>query len=114
MGLSTPHCSNSYLSQEFSDSIGKLAYNPHATNAFPFRASIAMTRLSEFDEIPEGASMNRQFALVLAFALAASQPTLAQSSSAPYRVVKTISVGGDEGWDYVAVDSAARSVYVSH
>ncbi len=31
-----------------------------------------------------------------------------------YHVIKTISVGGDEGWDYVAVDSDARRVYVSH
>jgi DNA-binding beta-propeller fold protein YncE len=29
-------------------------------------------------------------------------------------VIKTISVPGDEGWDYVAVDSDARRVYVSH
>ena len=31
-----------------------------------------------------------------------------------YRVVKTLPIGGDEGWDYLAVDSAARRVYVSH
>lgn len=31
-----------------------------------------------------------------------------------YRLAKTLPVGGDEGWDYVAVDSAARRVYVSH
>ena len=31
-----------------------------------------------------------------------------------YRVTQTIAVGGDEGWDYVAVDSAARHVFVSH
>jgi DNA-binding beta-propeller fold protein YncE len=31
-----------------------------------------------------------------------------------YHVIKTISVLGDEGWDYVAVDSDARRVYVSH
>jgi DNA-binding beta-propeller fold protein YncE len=29
-------------------------------------------------------------------------------------VIKTLPVGGDEGWDYVAVDSNARRVYVSH
>src|SRR5207302_5845687 len=27
---------------------------------------------------------------------------------------KTISIPGEEGWDYVGVDSAARRVYVSH
>ncbi len=31
-----------------------------------------------------------------------------------YHVAKTIAVGGDEGWDYVAVDSDARRIYVSH
>jgi YVTN family beta-propeller protein len=31
-----------------------------------------------------------------------------------YHVIKTISIPGDEGWDYVAVDSDARRVYVSH
>ncbi|MGH9494812.1 MAG: YncE family protein [Candidatus Sulfotelmatobacter sp.] len=36
------------------------------------------------------------------------------AQSGQYRVTKTISVAGDEGWDYVSVDSAARRVYVSH
>jgi DNA-binding beta-propeller fold protein YncE len=31
-----------------------------------------------------------------------------------YVLAKTISIPGDEGWDYVGVDSAARRVYVSH
>src|SRR5213593_783430 len=30
-----------------------------------------------------------------------------------YQVIKTIPVGGEGGWDYVYVDSAARRVYVS-
>ena len=34
--------------------------------------------------------------------------------SSGYYVAKTIAVGGDEGWDYVAVDSDARRLYVSH
>src|SRR5262249_50733854 len=38
----------------------------------------------------------------------------AQSSSISYHLVKTIAVGGDEGWDYLAVDSIGRRVYVSH
>jgi hypothetical protein len=41
----------------------------------------------------------------------------ARTSSQPpsgYRLVKTLPAGGDEGWDYVAVDSGARRVYVSH
>jgi hypothetical protein len=31
-----------------------------------------------------------------------------------YHVVKTVPVPGDEGWDYVYVDSDARRVYISH
>jgi DNA-binding beta-propeller fold protein YncE len=31
-----------------------------------------------------------------------------------YHMIKTIPIGGDGGWDMVAVDSAARRVYVSH
>ena len=30
-----------------------------------------------------------------------------------YHVIKTIPIGGEGGWDYVYVDSAARRVYVS-
>jgi len=43
------------------------------------------------------------------FARAAAKP------GAPgYHVIKTVSVPGDEGWDYVYVDSDARRVYISH
>src|SRR5690242_16088619 len=42
----------------------------------------------------------------------------ARSNAAPassgYTLAKTISIPGDEFWDYVGVDSAARRVYVSH
>src|SRR6058998_2452729 len=34
-------------------------------------------------------------------------------ASSGYHVIKTIPVGGEGGWDYVYVDSAARRVYVS-
>jgi len=40
--------------------------------------------------------------------------TASPAGESGYRVTKTIPVGGDEGWDYVTVDSAARRVYVSH
>ena len=58
--------------------------------------------------------MKKLAALVL-FSLStviASQP--AQSAAGDYHVTQTIAVGGDDGWDYVAVDSAARHVFVSH
>jgi DNA-binding beta-propeller fold protein YncE len=31
-----------------------------------------------------------------------------------YHLIKTVPVPGDEGWDYLAVDSHARRVYISH
>jgi DNA-binding beta-propeller fold protein YncE len=37
-----------------------------------------------------------------------------QAQTGSYRLAKTISIAGDEGWDYVAVDSDLRRVYVSH
>ncbi len=52
------------------------------------------------------------FVVLAAFSLVAT--LAAQSGAGQYRLTKTISVGGDEGWDYVTVDSEARRVYVSH
>lgn len=37
-----------------------------------------------------------------------------QPGPSGYHVIKTIPIPGDEGWDYVAVDTGARRVYVSH
>ena len=36
------------------------------------------------------------------------------SAAEPYRLLKEIPVGGDGGWDYLTVDSAAQRLYVSH
>jgi DNA-binding beta-propeller fold protein YncE len=38
----------------------------------------------------------------------------AVAGSSGYHVVKTIPIGGAGGWDYCALDSAARRLYVSH
>src|SRR6202140_2110793 len=38
----------------------------------------------------------------------------AKPGSSGYHVIKTVSVPGDEGWDYVYVDSDARRVFISH
>ncbi len=53
------------------------------------------------------------FTMVIVFAMAAS----AQSPPAPagqsgYHLLKTIPVGGTEGWDYVTMDSDARRLYI--
>jgi hypothetical protein len=56
----------------------------------------------------------KKFAAVLFGFVFAAAGAQAQSGASKYHVVKTISIPGDEGWDYVGVDSAARRVYVSH
>jgi DNA-binding beta-propeller fold protein YncE len=48
---------------------------------------------------------------ILAGILTCGGSSVAQSG---YKLTKTLSVAGDEGWDYVTVDSGARRVYVSH
>jgi hypothetical protein len=58
-------------------------------------------------------------AISAALALAVSAtPSPRPASPAPgasgYHVIKTVPVPGDEGWDYIAVDSDARRVYISH
>jgi YVTN family beta-propeller protein len=42
-----------------------------------------------------------------------AQPQTAKPASG-YHLVKRIEVGGEGGWDYLTVDSAARRLYVSH
>ena len=49
----------------------------------------------------------KKLALLLAIASATSL-------SAAYHVTRHINIGGNGGWDYLAVDSAARRLYVSH
>lgn len=40
--------------------------------------------------------------------------SLAFAAATGYHVVGEIAIGGDGGWDYLTVDSAARRLYVSH
>ena len=48
------------------------------------------------------------------FSAAIFSHAAAKPGSSGYHVIKTIPVPGDEGWDYVYVDSDARRVYISH
>jgi hypothetical protein len=67
-------------------------------------------------------SRNRWFlVLFCVLAIAAMALPMPQASAVPpqagsskYHVARTIAVAGDEGWDYLTVDSDARHVYVSH
>ena len=48
-------------------------------------------------------------------AIAASALLVASAhAESPYHLLKEIPVGGDGGWDYCSVDSAAHRLYVSH
>ena len=49
-----------------------------------------------------------------ALALLAAAAPLAAQAPPPYHVAKSIPIGGEGGWDYLAVDTAAHRLYVSH
>jgi DNA-binding beta-propeller fold protein YncE len=68
--------------------------------------SIAMQKLRNF--------LLLSLLLLAAIAVCANKLGAAQAGNGKYKVTKTIAVGGDEGWDYVTVDSAERRLYVSH
>jgi hypothetical protein len=53
-------------------------------------------------------------ASLAAISVVGSSSRAAAAGSSGYQVIKTIPVPGDDGWDYVAVDSAARRIYISH
>jgi hypothetical protein len=61
------------------------------------------------------ATIGSLFALLVfcaaTFLRVAAAPTPGASG---YHVIKTVPVPGDEGWDYILVDSEARRVYISH
>ena len=50
----------------------------------------------------------------LALLLCGLGAALTARAAEPYHLLKEIPVGGDGGWDYLSVDSAARRLYVSH
>ncbi|MEI6669953.1 MAG: YncE family protein [Acidobacteriota bacterium] len=55
--------------------------------------------------------------VVVFAALAAGQFSLQatlRAADGPYKQVAEIKIGGEGGWDYLSVDSAARRLYVSH
>jgi YVTN family beta-propeller protein len=58
--------------------------------------------------------MQRLVVFAVFAALAVVVPQAAESADGGYRVTKTLAIGGDDGWDYVGIDSSARRVYVSH
>src|SRR5262249_36271385 len=57
------------------------------------------------------AAMQRSAALLT---LALSAVIMATPADGAYRLLQTISVPGNDGWDHPTVDSAARQLYVTH
>jgi len=55
--------------------------------------------------------MKLMFAMVAAFSLFASA-ALADDAAGPYKLLKSVTVGGDGRWDYVKVDSDNRRLYI--
>jgi len=51
--------------------------------------------------------------IVLASTLLAAN-ILAQTNNPSYKIIKKISVAGDGGWDYLAVDEIAQNLFLSH
>jgi DNA-binding beta-propeller fold protein YncE len=52
--------------------------------------------------------------LLLAAAPKKAAPAKAAPAKTDYHVAKEIPIGGEGGWDYLTVDSAARRLYISH
>lgn len=50
----------------------------------------------------------------IALALALAAMALTGRADEPYHFLKEIPIGGDGGWDYLAVDPGAERLYVSH
>jgi DNA-binding beta-propeller fold protein YncE len=55
-----------------------------------------------------------RWVLTAALGLCAAAALAATAAHAGYGVLHRYAPGGDQGWDYLAVDAAARRVYVSH
>ena len=60
------------------------------------------------------ATLGFLLALIVACAGTFSHAAPPAPGASGYHVIKTVPVPGDEGWDYVLVDSDARRVYISH
>ena len=51
---------------------------------------------------------------VLAVAILGILAARPRAAEGPYQLIKDIQIGGEGGWDYLNVDSAAKRLYVSH
>jgi YVTN family beta-propeller protein len=58
--------------------------------------------------------MKNLWILIVALFFCLAQTLFAQNNPGEYRVIKTISVEGDGGWDYLTVDHPTQRLFVSH
>jgi hypothetical protein len=54
------------------------------------------------------------FSFTVAVCRADGPASTVRNAGGPYHFIKEIPIGGDGGWDYLSVDSAAQRLYVSH
>jgi hypothetical protein len=60
------------------------------------------------------ATISSLLAIIVFYAGTFLRAAVPAPGASGYHVIKTVSVPGDEGWDYILVDSEARRVYISH
>src|SRR3954468_23966174 len=58
--------------------------------------------------------MNMRHAMTAATVMGLALATGLHGQEGPYRPGPVITIGGEGGWDYLSVDSAAHRLYVSH
>jgi len=61
---------------------------------------------------PEVFMRTRIFLIAVLLATVWAPPP--KAADGPYTLIKDVPIGGDGGWDYLNVDSAARRLYISH
>ena len=58
--------------------------------------------------------MRKLVVLALGFVFVLASVPLLKAAATGYHILSEIKIGGEGGWDYLTVDSAARRLYVSH
>jgi DNA-binding beta-propeller fold protein YncE len=58
--------------------------------------------------------MRKLAVLVLGVTFALASAAFLKAAATGYHILNEIKIGGEGGWDYLTVDSAARRLYVSH
>src|SRR5262245_25763839 len=57
--------------------------------------------------------MRARLALIALLVIALWTP-LPRAADGPYQLIKDVPIGGEGGWDYLNVDTAAKRLYISH